>query len=175
MESEDFYTTTAQLLAAFAIALLVVLPGIWRQQTARLRGATRQRQEALYQHHLIDMPTLSYSEDKKLGVATLRWAVECRRQARLYRAVQGAASLFLTGEAMALTALLTGADGGITLLAGPVVLLATMALAALTVLTPIVMLRDRPSVDGLLPSSRHIDRVRAEFGGPSRGEQSRSC
>jgi len=173
MHNEGFYTTAAQLLAVFAIALLVILPGLWRRQSELLREANRKRLEAACRYFFPDIEKDDPFLGESLEGATQRWAIEIYLQEKLYRAAQCAAVLFLAGEASTLTVLLLGAKSWIVLLAGPIAFTATMALAALTVFIAFRRLPDKPRVDGLLPSTDHINRVRAGFGWPSLREQNR--
>ena len=167
MHNEDFYTTAAQLLAAFAIALIVVLSGVWQRQNERRREALRKRHEALSRHVNNEQERLFES----LDAMTVRWVVEEYRQRKLYRAAQCGAALFLAGEGAALVVLLLGAESRITMIAGPIAFLTTMALAALTAYIPFSQLPDKPRWDGLLPGTRGIDWAREQIGWPSLKEQ----
>ncbi|GAA4699470.1 hypothetical protein [Phytohabitans rumicis] len=169
MDNEDFYTTAAQLLAAFAIALIVMLSGVWRRQNERQREALRKRYEALARH--VDNEPESPFEP--LDVMTVQSFVEYYRQQKLYRAIQCGVALFLAGEAAALVVLLLGVENWITMIAGPIAFLATMALAALAVYIPFSQLPDKPRFGGLLPNTRAIDWAREQYGWPSLKEQKR--
>ena len=167
MHNEDFYTTAAQLLAAFAIALMVVLSGVWKRQNERRSAALLRRSEALGRH-IRDEPELLF---ESLDIVTIRWFFEEYRQQKLYWVARSGAALFLAGEGAALIVLLVGTGSWMAMIAGPIVFLATMALAALTVYIAFSQLPDKPRSVGFLPSTRIIDDAREQFGWPSRKKQ----